>query len=214
VKHIVENVELKDDFLDNAHSLYLAKKEEHQKYLDELFAWNEKINLVSRTVSRETVESHIVHSLFPCQLGLLNAHEKWIDAGSGGGLPGIPLAIQNPGKQFLLNDNVRKKMKAVSAIVESLKLTNVEIVAKSISLYDLQPGTGIVTKHAFKIPKLLHLLDKKPWKTVILWKGERDVLPELSKTPGKLSVTIYPFRFSDSFFEGKALVRLVNNSKN
>jgi len=208
VKHSVESVELKDDFLAEVKSLYQSKKEEHQKYLDELFDWNEKINLVSRTVSRETVESHIVHSLFPSQLGLLNAHDKWIDAGSGGGLPGIPLAIQNPEKQFLLNDNVRKKMKAVSAIVDSLELTNVEIVAKSISLFDLQSGTGIVTKHAFKIPKLLHLLDKKPWKSIILWKGERDILPELSKTPGNLGVTIYPFRFSDTFFEGKALVRL------
>jgi len=208
VKHSVESVELKDDFLAEVKSLYLAKKEEHQKYLDELFAWNEKINLVSRTVSRETVESHIVHSLFPSQMGLMDAHDKWIDAGSGGGLPGIPLAIQNPEKQFLLNDNVRKKMKAVSAIVDSLELTNVEIVAKSISLFDLQSGTGIVTKHAFKIPKLLHLLDKKPWKSIILWKGERDILPELSKTPGNLGVTIYPFRFSDTFFEGKALVRL------
>ncbi|HMB41440.1 MAG TPA: RsmG family class I SAM-dependent methyltransferase [Balneolaceae bacterium] len=208
MKHTVESVELKDDFLAEVKSLYQSKKEEHQKYLDELFDWNEKINLVSRTVSRETVENHIVHSLFPSQMGLMDAHDKWIDAGSGGGLPGIPLAIQNPEKQFLLNDNVRKKMKAVSAIVDSLELTNVEIVAKSISLFDLQSGTGIVTKHAFKIPKLLHLLDKKPWKSIILWKGERDVLPELNKTPGQLNVTIYPFRFSDTFFEGKALVRL------
>jgi len=208
VKHVVESVELKDKFLEEARALYRSKKEEHQKYLDELFDWNQKINLVSRTVSRETVESHIVHSLFPCQLGLLNAHDTWIDAGSGGGLPGVPLAIHNPGKQFVLNDNVRKKMKAVSAIVDTLGLSNVKIVAKSISLYNLEAGTGIVTKHAFKIPKLLHLLDKKPWKSIILWKGERDILPELNKSPGQLNVTIYPFRFSDTFYEGKALVRL------
>lgn len=208
MKHVVESVELKDKFLEEARALYRSKKEEHQKYLDELFDWNQKINLVSRTVSRETVESHIVHSLFPCQLGLLNAHDTWIDAGSGGGLPGVPLAIHNPGKQFVLNDNVRKKMKAVSAIVDTLGLSNVKIVAKSISLYNLEAGTGIVTKHAFKIPKLLHLLDKKPWKSIILWKGERDILPELNKSPGQLNVTIYPFRFSDTFYEGKALVRL------
>jgi len=208
VKHSIERVELRDEFLTEAKSLYQSKKEEYQKYLDQLFVWNDKMNLVSRTVSRETVENHIVHSLFPSQLGVLGAHDRWVDAGTGGGLPGIPLAIEHPDKQWVLNDNVRKKMKAVSAIVESLELTNVEIVAKSISLYDLQPGTGIVTKHAFKIPKLLHLLDKKPWKTIILWKGERDVLSELNKTPGHLNVTIYSFRFSEPFFKGKALVRL------
>ena len=208
MKHSIERVELRDEFLTEAKSLYQSKKEEYQKYLDQLFVWNDKMNLVSRTVSRETVENHIVHSLFPSQLGVLGAHDRWVDAGTGGGLPGIPLAIEHPDKQWVLNDNVRKKMKAVSAIVESLELTNVEIVAKSISLYDLQPGTGIVTKHAFKIPKLLHLLDKKPWKTIILWKGERDVLSELNKTPGHLNVTIYSFRFSEPFFKGKALVRL------
>jgi len=208
VKHNVESIELKDDFLAEVQSQYQTKKEKYESYLEELFAWNEKINLVSRTVSRETVENHIVHSLFPGQLGLLRTHDTWVDSGTGGGLPGIPLAIENSAKLWVLNDNVRKKMKAVSAIVESLELPNVEIVAKSISLYDLQRGTGIVTKHAFKIPKLLHLLDKKPWETILMWKGERDVLPELKKTPGQLHVTIYPFRFTDPFFEGKALVRL------
>lgn len=208
MKHTVKEVELKDDFLKKADSTYYSKKEKHQEYLDELFDWNDKINLVSRTVSRETVERHIVHSLFPGVLGLLNAHDRWIDSGTGGGLPGIPLAIENPDKFWILNDNVRKKMKAVMAITESLQLNNVEIVAKSISLLDLSAGTGIVTKHAFKIPKLLHLLGKKPWKTIIMWKGERDILPELEKTPGQLSVNTYPFRFSDPFFEGKALVQL------
>jgi 16S rRNA (guanine527-N7)-methyltransferase len=209
VKHHIESVELKNDFLNQVQSLYQEKKERHQNYLDQLFDWNDKINLVSRTVSRETVENHIIHSLFPGQLGLLDAHDKWIDTGTGGGLPGIPLAIQYPEKQWVLNDNVRKKMKAVSAMVDALKLKNVEVEAKSISLYDLKNGTGIVTKHAFKIPKLLHLLDKKPWKSIIMWKGERDVVPELKKTPGNLQITVYPFRFSDPFFEGKALV-LIN----
>jgi 16S rRNA (guanine527-N7)-methyltransferase len=208
VKHSIKKVELKDDFLQKAVSLYESNREKHESYLNELFDWNEKINLVSRTVSRETVEGHIVHSLFPHELGLINHHKKWIDTGTGGGLPGIPLAIQNPDIYWVLNDNVRKKIKAVSAIVESLQLKNTKTAAKSISLYDLQKGTGIVTKHAFKIPKLLHLLGKKPWETIILWKGEKDVIEEVRKSPGHMDVTIYPFRFSDTFYEGKALVVL------
>ena len=54
----------------------------------------------------------------PMALGLLDKHDKWIDSGSGGGLPGIPLAIANPKKEWLLNDNVKKKMKAVGDIVK------------------------------------------------------------------------------------------------
>src|SRR5690625_7762455 len=87
--------------------------------------WNKKINLVSRLVSRETVRYNVIHSPVPAAMGLLVERPVWIDAGSGGGLPGIPLSIVEEEWNWVLNDNVRKKMKAVSDIVNSLKLTSV-----------------------------------------------------------------------------------------
>ncbi len=181
-----------------------------EEYLDKLLEWNEKINLVSRNVSRETVREHIVHSLIPIPLNLIEKHEKWIDSGTGGGLPGIPLAICKPEKAWILNDNVRKKMRAVDDIVQSMGLENTSILAKSISLIELKKGTGIVTKHAFKIPDLLRLLGNEPWKTILMWKGVEGIEDEIHQSRRKLNTTIYKFNFGqdEPFYEGKGIVKI------
>jgi 16S rRNA (guanine527-N7)-methyltransferase len=142
------------------------------------------------------------------QLGLLEAFNSWIDSGSGGGLPGAPLAIANPAKRFFLNDNVKKKMRAVDDIIQQAGIENSETVAKSISLVDLQKGTGIVTKHAFKIDDLLRLLGSKPWKTIIMWKGVEGAAEEIRTFNKKLNTTLYEFHFGDDepFYEGKGLL--------
>lgn len=196
--------------LDNAREIFAENEKELSRYIDLLLEWNQKINLVSRTVSRETVSEHIVHSLIPIALGLLDEHERWIDSGSGGGLPGIPLAIASPGKEWLLNDNVRKKMKAVSDIVERLGQSNTKILAKSISLVEFEKGTGIVTKHAFKIDDLLRLLGSKPWKTIIMWKGVEGAVQEVNESRKNLNFTLYEFGFGEEeeFYKGKGLLRI------
>src|SRR5690625_6725436 len=109
-------------------------------------------------VSRETVRYHVIHSLVPAAMGLLVERPVWIDAGSGGGLPGIPLSIVEEEWNWVLNDNVRKKMKAVSDIVNSLKLTSVQVEAKSILLVVIPVSDGIVCNKAFIILDLLHYL--------------------------------------------------------
>lgn len=208
MKHQMNRVQVSRETLEKAREIYQKNEEEIERYLDLLLEWNEKINLVSRSVSRETVMEHIVHSLLPMALKLLDNHDKWIDSGSGGGLPGIPLAIANPGKEWFLNDNVKKKMKVVGDIVERAGLTNTEILAKSISLVDFEKGTGIVTKHAFKVDDLLRLLGSKPWKTIIMWKGVEGAVEEISSSKKKLNTTLYEFHFGDDepFYEGKGLL--------
>ncbi|MDX1640917.1 MAG: RsmG family class I SAM-dependent methyltransferase, partial [Balneolaceae bacterium] len=134
MKHPINTVQVDSKILLKARSLYSDHEEELEEYLDRLLDWNKKINLVSRNVSRETVREHVIHSLLPIPLGLIQWHDKWIDSGTGGGFPGIPLAICEQEKRWILNDNVRKKMRAVENIIESMKLKNTEIIAKSISL--------------------------------------------------------------------------------
>lgn len=196
--------------LHQSREIYQKNERVINTYISLLFEWNKKINLVSRTVSRGTVREHVVHSLIPMALDLTKNHERWIDSGTGGGLPGIPLAISDKKKFWYLNDNVKKKMRAVSDIVESLKLQNVEVVPKSISLFNLRKGTGIVTKHAFKIDDLLRLLGSKPWKTIIMWKGVEGAKEEINKSGKKLNVTVYEFDFGkdEPFYEGKGLVKI------
>ena len=208
MKHQIKEVKVDQEVLKKARDLYSEHSGQLEQYIDELLEWNAKINLVSRNVSRETVREHVVHSLIPIELGLLSDIDEWVDSGTGGGLPGIPLALIFPDKKFYLNDNVRKKMKAVSDIAESLKLENVEILAKSISLVGLKTGAGIVTKHAFKIDDLLRLTKKKPWKKVVMWKGVEGAYKEMESVHSKTKCTIYSFQFEDEFYEGKGLVVL------
>ena len=210
MKHNCSKLHVQKEILDEAREVYKKNQSELERYIDYLLDWNKKINLVSRNVSRETVREHVVHSLLPIPLSLTEKHQTWIDSGTGGGLPGIPIAICEPGNFIYLNDNVRKKMRAVEDIVISLGLKNVQTAAKSISLIDLKKGTGIMTKHAFKIPDLLKHLDKKPWQTILMWKGVEDAAEEIKKSGKKLNCKIFEFDFGDDepFYEGKGLVLL------
>lgn len=209
MKHSLKEIKVQKSGLTLARKIYNDNEIELEAYLDLLLEWNSKINLVSRTVSRETVREHVVHSLLPMALGLTEGHDVWIDSGTGGGLPGIPLAICDKNKIWKLNDNVRKKMKAVARIIDGLRLKNTEIIAKSISLVEFEKGTGIITKHAFKIADLLKMLGSQPWKKIIMWKGTEGAIEELSSGKG-LKATIYIFDFGkdEPFYEGKCLVKI------
>ena len=208
MKHGIKKTTISKEILNKARVIYRKNETLLEQYIDLLLDKNHKINLVSRNVSRETVREHIVHSLLPLSMGLVKNHSKWIDSGTGGGIPGIPLAICNRNTEWQLNDNVRKKMRAVEDIIDSLQLNNTSTLAKSISLVDLEKGTGIATKHAFKIPDLLKLLGNKPWKTILMWKGAVDAEEEIRRSRKKLNCTLFEFDFGqdEPFYEGKALL--------
>jgi len=210
VKQSIQKITVSRETLARARELYANNEGALEEYIDHLLAWNSKINLVSRAVSRETIREHVIHSIVPKALGLDGLHQKWIDAGTGGGLPGVPLAITSPEKQWILNDNVKKKMRAVSDITGKLGLENCEISAKSISLVSLEKGVGIMTKHAFKVDDLLRLLGSKPWKTILMWKGVEGALHEVESSKKKLRFTLYPFDFGENeeFYEGKGLLKI------
>ena len=104
-------------------SLYRANAEELMVYIDRLLWWNEKINLVSRGVSRETLEKHVKHSLYVSLLSSFMESDYFVDTGSGGGLPGLPLSVCFKKKQFEINDIVSKKIFAVNDMVSGLNLS-------------------------------------------------------------------------------------------
>jgi 16S rRNA (guanine527-N7)-methyltransferase len=101
-------------------------KEEKLKALLPLYQdWNEKINLISRKDMDCFYEHHVLHSLSIAKFVNFKDSTSVIDVGTGGGFPGIPLAILFPHVQFYLIDSIGKKIKVVNAVVEALGLKNV-----------------------------------------------------------------------------------------
>jgi 16S rRNA (guanine527-N7)-methyltransferase len=90
--------------------------------------WNEKINVISRKDIEQLPVHHVLHSLAICKVVRFDPGARVMDIGTGGGFPGIPLAIFYPEVHFTLVDSIEKKIKVVQDIVERLGLTNVTVV--------------------------------------------------------------------------------------
>lgn len=102
-----------------------AQKEQFAK-LETLYTeWNQKINVISRKDTDSLYEKHILHSLGIAKVMSFADGTKVLDIGTGGGFPGIPLAILFPEVQFILVDSIGKKITVVNAVAEGLGLQNV-----------------------------------------------------------------------------------------
>ncbi|MFT4061321.1 MAG: 16S rRNA (guanine(527)-N(7))-methyltransferase RsmG [Edaphocola sp.] len=97
--------------------------------LKELYAhWNEQINVISRKDIDALYTNHVLHSLSIAAVCPFNAGMRVVDIGTGGGFPGIPLAIFYPEVDFLLVDSIGKKLKVVQAVIEATGLKNVKVL--------------------------------------------------------------------------------------
>ncbi|MBF1097765.1 MAG: 16S rRNA (guanine(527)-N(7))-methyltransferase RsmG, partial [Riemerella sp.] len=104
------------------------QKQQFEK-LEQLYTeWNEKINVISRKDMDGLYEKHILHSLGIAKVMPFADGTKVLDVGTGGGFPGIPLAILFPEVSFTLIDSIGKKIKVVEAVSEGLGLKNVTAV--------------------------------------------------------------------------------------
>jgi len=174
--------------------------------------WNDKINVISRKDIAHIVEHHILHSMAVARITTFPTGRKILDIGTGGGFPGIPLAILFPQAHFTLVDSVGKKIKVVKEIANTIQLRNVETLHARVE--NLNENFHIAVSRAVTdIPTLIRwikgkmtaLPDSPP--TLIAFKGE-NATTELSSL--NYPYTIYPIAeiFNEEYFLTKILVHV------
>ncbi|MBO6622119.1 MAG: class I SAM-dependent methyltransferase [Balneola sp.] len=196
---------------DRIESLYSEHNKELSAYVERLLWWNSKINLVSRDVSRETLKKHVKHSLYVSLFESYREGSFFVDTGSGGGLPGLPLSLCFKNKRFEVNDIVSKKVFAVNDMILGLNLSD-RVKGRQGDIREMgwDEEAIIVTKHAFKVDQLYSMVEEKKWSRLIFLKGHEEAVEEAKNIKGsfKLSIIKLDAKFMDPFFKGKGVVEL------
>lgn len=193
----------------------LSKLQQEQfLQLEDLYKdWNQKINVVSRKDIDELYLRHVLHSLGIAKVHQFKAGTSVLDVGTGGGFPGIPLAILFPETQFTLIDAIGKKIKVVNEVVDGLKLTNVTTVHGRVEELKTQ-FDFIVSRAVAVMPTFVHWTKGKikkdslhERKNGILYLKGGDLAEELQ---GYKTTQIFELQdyFKEDFFETKKVVYL------
>lgn len=175
--------------------------------------WNAKINVISRKDIDELYTRHVLHSLGIAKIIEFRPGSKIMDVGTGGGFPGIPLAILFPEVDFYLIDVIAKKIKVVNEVAASLGLKNVKAEQKRAELVKHE-FDFIVSRAVTNMPDFVKWVDDKVAKKQnhelangILYLKGGDLTEELKDFPKATQYNLSDF-FSDEFFETKKVVHL------
>ncbi len=176
--------------------------------------WNEKINLISRKDIENLEVKHVLHSLLIGASMNFKSGTKILDVGTGGGFPGIPLAILLPEVHFTLIDSIGKKIKVVEAISKALELKNVTVQNINVKLLNEQ-FDFVVSRAVTNLPEFVQLVRKN------VAKKDKNSIPNgiVYLKGGDLTEEIKPFKkivqvldgssfFEEDFFETKKILYL------
>ena len=177
--------------------------------------WNSKINLISRKDIDNLYEKHILHSLGIAKVIQFKDNTSIIDVGTGGGFPGIPLAILFPNVQFLLLDSIGKKVKVAEDIAFQIGLKNVECRHARVE-DEKREFDFVVSRAVMPLSDLVKIAKKN-----IIVKQQKNALPNgfICLKGGNLQTELRPFKnkaveyklsdyFEEEFFDTKKVVYL------
>lgn len=175
--------------------------------------WNSKINVISRKDIDELYVKHVLHSLAIAKIQKFEPGTYILDVGTGGGFPGIPLAILFPETRFYLIDVILKKINVVKAVAEALDLKNVK--AEQMRAENVKGDFDfIVSRAVTNMPDFVSWIkdkikkqQKHELKNGILYLKGGDLTEELASFPNAKEYTIADF-FEGEFFETKKVVHL------
>lgn len=181
--------------------------------LDALYRdWNAKINVISRKDIDNLYSHHVLHSLGIAKVANFRPGTSIMDVGTGGGFPGIPLAILHPECRFLLVDSIGKKIRVASDVIEQLGLTNVKAMHRNV-MEEKGKYHFVVSRAVMDTRDLVRLVKKN------ISREQHNALPNglICLKGGDLATELAPFKntseiwnlsdfFSDEFFETKQVI--------
>lgn len=174
--------------------------------------WNDKINVVSRKDIDNLYVNHVLHSLGIAKVVSFLPGSRVLDVGTGGGFPGIPLAILFPETRFHLVDSIGKKITVVNAVAEGLQLKNVKaekIRAEQVTgEYDFVVSRAVTRLKEFYgwIYKRVRKQSAHPLKNGILYLKGGDLAEELAEAGKPHQLFDLQQYFEEQFFETKKVV--------
>ena len=184
------------------------------KQLETLYKnWNQKINVVSRKDIDELYLRHVLHSLGIAKIQDFNSGSTVLDVGTGGGFPGIPLAILFPETHFTLVDSIGKKIKVVEEVVEGLGLTNVTAINSRVEEikgsfdFIVSRAVAAMPTFTFWVKGKIKKKSVHERRNGILYLKGGDLSEEL-KTYKTVEVFELSDFFTEDFFETKKVVYL------
>jgi len=185
------------------------------RQLEELYLdWNGKINVISRKDMEHFYERHVLHSLGIAKVIQFTPGAHVLDVGTGGGFPGIPLAILFPETEFLLVDSIGKKIKVVQEVADAAGIKNVEAI-KARAEEVKGKFDFVVSRAVTTLPDFIKWIENKikresrnTMQNGILYLKGGDLDAELAPVQNKCQVYNLSNYFKEEFFETKKVVHV------